>query len=258
MAAMHREEIVTDRPASAAVTKADKKRGQIIAEAAALFDSRGYHATTMEDIAASVGIAKPTLYHYYHSKDEILYAIHEEFIDLLLAEHEQRATDLSLGPDELLPGIAGDILDLMETHRGHVRTFFEHHRELPDRERSTIRRKRDQYAAIVENLLQQGVDQGIIDTDPKLCALHFFGMCNWAYQWYRTGNGQTPRSIGETFWRMLRDGISVRADLGPANDAAAGSPRPAAAADSPTAIRARRPRTGRPPKDTAVASAPAD
>jgi AcrR family transcriptional regulator len=249
---------VTNGQAVVPATKADKKREQIIGKAAALFDSRGYHATTMEDIASSVGIAKPTLYHYYRSKDEILYAIHEEFIDLLLAEHEQRAADLSLGPDELLQGIAGDILDLMETHRGHVRTFFEHHRELPTLQRSTIRQKRDQYAAIVENLLQQGVDQGIIDTDPKMGALHFFGMCNWAYQWYRSGDGQTPRSIGENFWRMLRDGIRVRGGQSVANGTTATGPVSAPAADTQTVIRARRPRTGRAPKDSVPVSSPAE
>ncbi|MHB1592933.1 MAG: TetR/AcrR family transcriptional regulator [Streptosporangiaceae bacterium] len=200
---------MTNTRVGAVGTRAEHKREQIVAEAATLFDSRGYAATTMEDIASAVGIAKPTLYHYYHSKDEILYAIHEEFIDLLLSEHKERARDRSLGPDELLQGIAGDILDLMETHRGHVRTFFEHHRELPPRQRSTIRRKRDHYAEIVEELLQQGVDQGLFETNPKICALHFFGMCNWSYQWYRSGSELAPRSIGEEFWRMLRDGIRV-------------------------------------------------
>jgi AcrR family transcriptional regulator len=248
---------VTNSRAATSASKANAKRGQIVSEAAALFDNRGYHATTMEEIASSVGIAKPTLYHYYRSKDEILYAIHEEFIDLLLAEHEQRATDTSLGPDELLQGIAGDILDLMETHRGHVRTFFEHHRELPIRERSTIRRKRDDYARIVESLLQQGVDQGIFDTDPKMCALHFFGMCNWAYQWYRSGS-EPPRSIGEEFWRMLRDGIRMHRIPEPAKDAAATGPVSASSPDSQTIIRTRRQRTGRAPKDSVPASSPAD
>jgi AcrR family transcriptional regulator len=238
MAAMRGEGIVTRSQSGASATKANKKRGQIATEAAALFDSRGYHATTMEDIATAVGIAKPTLYHYYRSKDQILYEIHEEFIDLLLTEHTQRATDASLGPEELLQGIAGDILDLMETHRGHVRTFFEHHRELAVRQRSTIRRKRDQYAGIVENLLQQGVDQKTIDTDPKMCALHFFGMCNWAYQWYRSGNEFAPRAIGEEFWRMLLDGIRTRDNPASLTDAATTGPMSAGAKDSRAAMRA--------------------
>jgi TetR/AcrR family transcriptional regulator, cholesterol catabolism regulator len=250
---MHPEGIVTYGQAETSATRANRKREQIVSAAAALFDSRGYHATTMEDIATAVGIAKPTLYHYYRSKDEILNEIHEAFIDLLLAEHKQRAADFSLGPDELLEGIAGDILDLMETHRGHVRTFFEHHRELPARQRASIRRKRDRYAGIVENLLQQGVDQGIFDTDPKLCALHFFGMCNWAYQWYRSGDEFSPRSIGEEFWHMLRDGIGTRSK--PASDSA--DSLSASTQDSQTAIRARRQHAGRASK-TVPASSSAD
>ena len=189
--------------------RARGRQMEIVDQAAVLFDSRGYHATTMEDIAGAVGLAKPSLYHYYKSKDEILYAIHEEFIDLLLSEHEKRA-QTTTSVDALLLGIAGDILDLMRTHRGHVRVFFEHHRELVGPQRSTIRRKRDQYAAIVEALIQRGVDEGLYNTDPKLCTLHFFGMCNWTYQWYNSDSRLTPREIARGFWSMLRDGITPR------------------------------------------------
>jgi hypothetical protein len=89
-------------------------------------------------------------------------------------------------------------------------------------------------------------------------ALHFFGMCNWAYQWYRSGDGQTPRSIGENFWRMLRDGIRVRGGQSVANGTTATGPVSAPAADTQTVIRARRPRTGRAPKDSVPVSSPAE
>jgi TetR/AcrR family transcriptional regulator, cholesterol catabolism regulator len=196
--------------ASSTNERALNRQQQIVDQAATLFDSRGYHATTMEDIASAVGLAKPTLYHYYKSKDDILYAIHEEFIDLLLAEHAQRATNTSLSVDNLLLGIIGDILDLMRTHRGHVRVFFEHHRELPTKQQETIRRKRDEYFSIVEKLIQRGIDEGSYETDYKLCTLHLFGMCNWAYQWYNSDSRLTPREIAKSFWLMLRDGIATR------------------------------------------------
>lgn len=106
-----------------------QRHQQIVSEAAALFDEAGYTNATMDDLAKSVGVAKPTLYHYFRSKDEILQAIHEEFIDLLIMRHEQRAIT-GLGPEHLLREIMVDILDLMETHHGHVRVFFEHHRQL--------------------------------------------------------------------------------------------------------------------------------
>ena len=136
-----------------------QRRQQIISRAAGLFDEGGYSSTTMDDIAREVGVAKPTLYHYFPSKDDILHAIHEEFIDLLISRHEGRA-GTGLRPEQLLLEVMADILELMETHRGHVRVFFEHHRELPAEARGPIKVKRDAYEKIVEDLIGEGIGDG--------------------------------------------------------------------------------------------------
>src|SRR5713226_5835632 len=105
---------------------ADERRRSVISGAAALFDNAGYYNTSVEDIAGAVGLRKPTLYHYFKSKDEILFWLHEEFIDLLIGRQKARlATRMS--PEQRLLEAMGDILELMDTHRGHVRVFFEHH-----------------------------------------------------------------------------------------------------------------------------------
>jgi AcrR family transcriptional regulator len=176
-----------------------ERRQQIISLAAGLFDQSGYSSTTMDDIAREVGVAKPTLYHYFPSKDDILHAIHEEFIDLLIGRHEARA-GTGLRPEQLLLEAMADILELMETHRGHVRVFFEHHRELPAEARGPIRIKRDRYEKIVEDLIGEGMEMGVLrQTDPHLATLATFGMCNWAYQWYRPKGPQTIGQISEYF-----------------------------------------------------------
>jgi len=73
-------------------------------------------------------------------------------------------------------------MELMETHRGHVRVFFEHHRELPAEARGPIRLKRGRYEKIVEGLIGEGIELGVFRaTDPHMAALATFGMCNWAY-----------------------------------------------------------------------------
>src|SRR3954463_3173905 len=109
--------------------KAETRRRQVVTHAAELFDQAGYHTTNMAELARAVGLEKPTLYHYFSGKDEILFWIHEEFIDLLIAKDEARQAE-ELGPGEELRGVMRDVLGLMETHRGHVRVFFEHAREL--------------------------------------------------------------------------------------------------------------------------------
>ena len=78
-------------------TAADRRRAEIITLAAQLFDQHGYSSVSMEQIAVAAGMAKPTLYHYFRGKDEILRGIHETFIDVLLERYDQRQ-QLRLSP----------------------------------------------------------------------------------------------------------------------------------------------------------------
>lgn len=192
----------------------DERHAQIISVAAELFDESGFANTTMDDVASAIGIAKPTLYHYFSSKFDILHAIHEEFIDILIGRHEMRES-AGLRPEQQLLETMADILEIMETHRGHVRVFFEHHRELPPEARSTIRAKRTRYEAIVEGLYREGIRNGSIrPIDPNLATLATFGMCNWAYQWYRPGVSQRPRELAYQFWNFMMYGVAVSVPSG--------------------------------------------
>jgi AcrR family transcriptional regulator len=185
------------------------RRDDVIREAATLFDQRGYHSASMEDIAEAVGVRKPTLYHYFGSKDEILFWIHEEFIDLLIARQERRA-EAAMSAEQLVLEIMSDILELMDTHRGHVRVFFEHHRELPEDEHEAIAVKRAAYEAAVSAALQRGIDEGAFrPVDVKLATLALFGICNWAYQWYRSDGPLRSREIAYVFWDLLLNGLSA-------------------------------------------------
>jgi AcrR family transcriptional regulator len=185
-----------------------ERRHQIVESAAELFDARGYGNTSMEDVALSVSIAKPTLYHYFRSKEEILQSIHEEFIQLLIDKYMERVSS-GLEPEELVLGAMKDIFSLMVTHRGYVRVFFEHYRELPPEAKRYVAAQRDAYESLVQSAIAAGQARGTFaaDADSKLIALAVFGMCNWAYQWFDEGGRYTAQEIAETYWRLLVKGI---------------------------------------------------
>jgi AcrR family transcriptional regulator len=186
------------------------RRAQITALAAELFDQYGYASVTMEQLALAAGIAKPTLYHYFRAKDEILQGIHEAFIGLLLDRQEERMR-LQLSPSDLLLGAMSDIFALMETHRGHVRVFFEHHRELPDAVRAEIRRKRDRYEQLIRDAVVDGILAGTFrEVDPDTATLALFGVCNWAYQWWRPGTGADSAHTAQKMWDIVIRGLEVR------------------------------------------------
>jgi len=200
---------------TAPTTAADRRRAAIIALAAKLFDEHGYANVSMEQIALAAGLAKPSLYHYFRGKDEILRGIHETFIDILLERHEQRK-QLDLSPALLVLGAMTDIYGLMETHRGHVRVFFEHHRELPDSVREEIRVKRDRYQQQIRESIERGIEDGQFrDVDPEAATLAVFGICNWAYQWWRPGSGADPALTAQKMWDLVMRGLGVKQDLRP-------------------------------------------
>lgn len=188
-----------------------KRQQEILTRAAALFDRRGYTETSMEDIAVATGIKKPTVYHHFESKVEILYLIHEEFISILLEREAQRAAR-QVSYMEALPSIMFDILELMKTHKGHVRVFFEHHRELSEAQKyDSLLAQRDAYFDTVVTYIRSGVSEGVFRrSDPHLSALAFFGMCNWAYTWFRPEGQLTPEDISRQFWQLFSNGITVR------------------------------------------------
>ncbi|HEY1687623.1 MAG TPA: TetR/AcrR family transcriptional regulator [Solirubrobacteraceae bacterium] len=188
---------------------ADEKRRLVVARAAELFDRSGYHRVNMTEIARSAGLEKPTLYHYFKSKDEILFWIHETFINLLLERISLRTEPLS-AHDELVE-IMCDVLELMQTHRGHVRTFFEHHRELAQPARESVRRKRNRYQAHVESTIALGIENGEFrDVDPHYTTLALFGMCNWAYNWYKPSDKLSSREVGELLADLFTNGVAAK------------------------------------------------
>jgi AcrR family transcriptional regulator len=187
---------------------ADVRRREVLESAVQLFDERGYHETNMNSVAKAVGVQKATLYHYFSSKSEILNLIHEEFIDLLLSNYESRPQGESAAED--LQAVMRDIIQLMDTHKGHVRVFFEHHRELSPENQASVLLKRDAYTDLVESIIVRGIENGEFRrVDPRLATLGMFGMCNWTYQWYRAGGGLESRAIADAFWDIFVHGLSA-------------------------------------------------
>jgi len=199
--------------ARAAATAPGGRRSFIIDTAATLFDEHGYHNTSMEDIAEGVGLAKPTLYHYFRSKDEILFEIHNAMIEMILASHQERLPGSPGRWGELLKEMMGDIIRLMETHPGHLRIFFEHHRELPESYKTTIRSKRNRYRDHVRDVIVNGIEAGEFRAvDPDLATLAVLGVANWTYQWLYPAGEYSAEHVTDAFYTYLSHGLALQPD----------------------------------------------
>ena len=188
-------------------SSARTKRANIIREAAALFDRHGYHSTSMDDLAQAVGLSKPTLYHHFRSKDDILFFIHEEMIEFNISREEERNSQ-GLSASQQILEIVRDIFEMNETHPGYVRVFFEHYRELPLKQQRSIQVKRGQYRDLVQGVIQRGLDAGEFrGVDPRLATLFLLGASNSTYQWFQPDGAKTPRELAHVFWDFLMRGM---------------------------------------------------
>src|SRR3982750_3934192 len=103
----------------------DEKRAEIIESCARLFDRVGYHGTSMQMLADEVGLGKPTLYHYFASKTDILYEMHQMHIDAMLEGLGQRAEQQEQEPAKLLEEACAFSLQQIAEHPGYVRAFMD-------------------------------------------------------------------------------------------------------------------------------------
>lgn len=179
----------------------------IIKASAALFDRVGYHGASMQMIADAVNLGKPTLYHYFRSKSEILFAMHKELVTELLESHRQRATQSDC-PEKLLEGLCYDTLAFINDYPGYVRAFFEHYHDLDELQQETVRVQRRNYLKMVINIIRKGIDDGtFVQCNPRVAALGFLGMCTWAYQWLPRDESVDLESIADDLSRLILKGL---------------------------------------------------
>lgn len=183
---------------------ADERKQLVVGAAARLFDTHGYHGTSIQAIASEVGVTKAAIYHYVDSKEELLYEIHDAFISTLLDEAETffREND---DPREQIRQAVRSIFRAVAEYQSYVRAFFRDFMSLNPDVRVKIEEKRERYEKLVEGSLETGIKDGVftIAAGPKLGALFLFGACNWSYQWMKETGSESPDELADSWWEML-------------------------------------------------------
>lgn len=190
--------------------KRTDRKSEIIQASAALFEKVGYHGASMQMVADAVNLGKPTLYHYFRSKTEILFAIHQNAIVNLLDSYAARAKD-DVPPNVRLEGMCYDILTFISEHPGYTRAFFEHFDELEDEQKKEARAQRRRYLQLTIDVIRSGIKSGLfVKCDPRVAALAFLGMCNWTYKWFPTEEKLNVKKTAETLSGLFLKGLYKR------------------------------------------------
>jgi AcrR family transcriptional regulator len=163
------------------------KRERIIEEAVKLFYARGFTGTTLDDIAAELGVTKPFIYTHFRSKVELLAALCTPTIELSLAAVENAAKEPG-GPSDRLFHAVADFTRVVLSRQANIAIFFREEKNLAPEALAEINALRRKFDRVLSQLLAEGVAAGEFQiADVNLAALAIGGMISWAYTWHRPG-----------------------------------------------------------------------
>jgi TetR/AcrR family transcriptional regulator, cholesterol catabolism regulator len=167
------------------------KRERILEEAVKLFYERGFTGTTLDDIAAELGVTKPFIYTHFRSKTELLAALCKPTIELSLGAVTQAASGPGSPTERLYRAIAG-FTEVVLSRQANIAIYFREEKNLSPEALGEINGLRKKFDRVLSKLLAEGVAAGEFDVgDVSLTALAIGGMISWAYTWHRP-NGRLP------------------------------------------------------------------
>ena len=187
------------------VAKRERRRDEILHAALLAFRARGYHETTLDDIATRLGVRKTALYHYFPDKEAILWACHRQALvelDRILAE----AALLRGAPAQLRHVVKEHVRVMVDTLEGSP-LAFEVTAFRPARQREIIA-ARDRYERALRRMIDRGVKaRSFRRVDSKIATFAILGAINWIARWYRPEGTLHAPELGAQFAAFLVGGL---------------------------------------------------
>lgn len=188
------------------VVKKSRKQ-QIEEKATTLFQSRGYAATSMRNLAQDLGIEAASLYSHIKSKEEIL-----QRICFRMAEEFYSAWK---DVDEETSGNAAKMEKAMIAHVKVITkdpnasaVFFNEWRHLSEPSLSEFLAMRDDYEGRFKKILRDGVANGEFKLiDEKFTMLTILSSLNWTHNWYKPDGKLSPEEVGKKLSGLLLNGL---------------------------------------------------
>jgi len=185
------------------------KKQEILAIAARVFREKGYHATSMDDLAKECGLYKGSLYHYFENKETILNNIIQSCLEITLQDAERGYRSKATPRRKLFMYLQSQMkaidarLDIISVTLREDRAVVNPYRELYIEQRDRI----EGYLALI---LEEGMEKGEFRrVDIKLTTKALLGMCNWATVWYRHDDGMNSNQIAKHFADLVLYGLEA-------------------------------------------------
>ena len=188
------------------------KRDAVIRAAARAFNRKGYHNTSLDDIAAALAVTKPTVYYYVSNKEQLLFECFVTGIEEIRAAVREART-LAAPAADRLKAVLRRYGEAITSEFGWCMVRVEDQDLSPDMS-AHIKAMKSEIDQGIRRLLREGVQDGSIHAcDPKMTAFALAGALNWIAHWYRESQSMTGAEIADAFIEVFESGLRPRPEI---------------------------------------------
>lgn len=183
------------------------KRAAILAGAARLFAAEGFDRASISEIAQALGVSKALVYHYYRSKDALLYDIIRGHL-IELVEVAEAASARGRDPEDRLRAVVSAILECYRGADCEHKIQINHLSQLGAAEQAELKRLERKLVEIVSAIVAQ-INPDLPREKIRPVAMSIFGVLNWKYMWFRESGRMSHEDYAELATRMFVAGAKA-------------------------------------------------
>ncbi len=189
--------------------RGDVKREVVLETAVAMFNEKGFRATSLDDVAKQLGVTKPTVYQYVSGKEEILFDCVKRGLEMIRTAAETVPEGRHTGRDRLEAVMHSYAIAMTKDFCRCVTRIADS--ELSEDSRREFRRLKREIDALLREIVQSGMDDGSLQPgDPRIITFTLSGALNWIGRWYEPSGQMSPEFIASNMVRTLLGGLERR------------------------------------------------
>ena len=193
-------------PAGLRVRDRERKRDAVIQTAARAFRARGYHNTSLDDIASELNVTKPTVYHYVQNKEQLLFECFRAGLALIMEAFDE-VSGLKAPARERLRIVVTRYAAAITSDFGWCMVQAEN-QDLSPAMSSKVKALKSEIDQGLRRLIREGARDGSLrKCDEKMAAFAIAGALNWIAHWYRSDEALTAAEIAERFVELFETGL---------------------------------------------------
>lgn len=188
-------------------TDSDQRRELLLATAANVFAAKGFHPTTMRDLARATGMSLAGIYYYVRSKDELLYLVQHQCFTAVLRGAD-RVAEVHRDPAERLTALIEHHVGFFADHMDEMKVLSHEADSLSGDHCRVVGDLKRRYLDLMVDALGALDEAEGLRVPPRVAAFALFGMLNWIYTWYDPSGPVPLPALAEHFATIATHGIA--------------------------------------------------